>query len=114
MGMHVRSLSLPILIQSGLAPPQPEPISLHVYRGGCPSHPHTTISKVFTMGEGRDCRLCPRSLCNLDEHGHCCFEVPCHVPDELAATFPLHGDARLVADLLAARRDAMRDPGDPD
>lgn len=82
---------------------QPEPISTQVIQQQHSDGWWTTISRVFAGDEGRDCRLCPAKMCGLDEYGHCIVCVPVRVPDHLAPTFPLFGDARLVATLAANR-----------
>ena len=89
--MHA-TIPLPIVT---LPKPPPQPISVHVHSRRRPDGWWTIISRVFRRGEGTRCRLCPRSMCNLDEHGHCLVEVPCYVPDELAPLFPLDGDTGL-------------------
>lgn len=91
-----------------LMPPQPVPVSTQVLREEQADGPSTTISRVFLPQDVRNCRLCPLGMCGANEYGHCLTKVPYRVPDELAPTFPLFGDDRTIA-MLMARRNRVAD-----
>lgn len=85
-----------------IARPQPEPISTQVIHLKQADGWQTVISRVFALGEGRNCRFCPAKMCG-QVADHCMVCVPCYVPDHLAPTFPLFGNTGLAGPLPTNR-----------